>query len=71
MSHVSEEQQFLEQIRDLLRAQMTSLSSVQLERTSRGTNVSIKCYSTDLQAAAKLAEAEYDRLQAKYNGTAE
>lgn len=62
-----EEEQFLEQIRDLLRAQMTSLSSVQLERTSRGTNVSVKCYATDLAEAARQAEQEYKRLLAEFD----
>jgi hypothetical protein len=58
---------YLAQIRDLLRAQISTLSSVQLERTSRGVNVSVKCYATDLAEAARLAEAEYDRLAAKYD----
>jgi hypothetical protein len=57
---------YLQDIRDLLRAQVSSLSSVQLERTSRGVNVSVKCYATDLVEAGRLAEAEYDRLSAKY-----
>lgn len=58
---------YLEQIRDLLRAQLSSLSSVQLERTSRGSNVTVKGFGTDLAAVASLVEAEYDRLNAKYN----
>ena len=58
---------YLQDIRDLLRAQISTLSSVQLERTSRGVNVSVKCYATDLAEAARLAEAEYDRLASKYD----
>ena len=62
--------QLVSDIRDLLRAQVSSLSSVQLERTSRGVNVNVKCYATDLQEASRLAEAEYDRLVSKYEGGA-
>ena len=62
--------QLVSDIRDLLRAQVSSLSSVQLERTSRGVNVTVKSYSTDVVEAAKLAEAEYDRLVSKYEGNA-
>lgn len=58
--------QYLSEIRDLLRAQLSSMSSVQLERTSRGTNVTIKVFSVDALEAAELAEAEFDRLCAKY-----
>jgi hypothetical protein len=57
---------YLEQIRDLLRSQLSSLSSVQLERTSRGVNVTVKCYATDVQNAGLMAEAEYERLTSKY-----
>lgn len=57
---------YLAEIRDLLRAQIASLSSVQLERTSRGVNVVVKAYSTDVTEAARLAEQEYDRLIDRY-----
>jgi hypothetical protein len=60
---------YLQDIRDLLRAQISTLSSVQLERTSRGVNVSVKCYATDVAEAGRLAEAEYERLSAKYDAS--
>lgn len=60
------EPNYLEQIRDLLRSSLSSLSSVQLERTSRGVNVTVKSYAPDLTEAAATAEAEYDRLTSKY-----
>jgi hypothetical protein len=65
----NEKTDYLQDIRDLLRAQISTLSSVQLERTSRGVNVSVKCYATDLAEAARLAEAEYDRLASKYDAS--
>ena len=67
MSHISEEQQVLEQIRDLLRAQMTSLSSVQLERTSRVTNVSVKAYATDVHEALGWPSSSTNGLLAKFD----
>ena len=62
--------QYLGEIRDLLRAQLSSMSSVQLERTSRGTNVTIKVFSVDALEAAQVAEAEFDRLCQKYEAAA-
>jgi hypothetical protein len=61
------EADYLREIKDLLRAQISSLSSVALERTSKGTNVSVKVFATDPIEAARLAEQEYDRLFAKYD----
>jgi hypothetical protein len=62
------EADYLREIKDLLRAQISSLSSVALERTSKGTNVSVKVFATDPIEAARLAEQEYDRLLGKYEG---
>ena len=61
------ENTYLEEIRDLMRAQLSSLSSVQLERNSKGTNVTVKGFGTDLVEVAGLVEKEYDRLNQKYN----
>ena len=62
------ESDHLGDIRDLIRSQLSSLSSVQLERTSKGVNVVVKSYGPDVLEAARLAEQEFDRLDHKYNG---
>jgi hypothetical protein len=51
----------------LLRAQLSSLSSVKIERNSHGANVEVKGFGTELQEVARLVEVEYDRLVAKYS----
>jgi hypothetical protein len=61
------ENDYLREMRDMMRSQLSSLSSVVLERTSKGTNVAVKGFGTDLEAVARMVEQEYDRLMGKYS----
>ena len=53
---IPNENDYIRDIRDMMRAQLSSLSSVQLERNSKGTNVTIKGFGTDLLEVARLVE---------------
>jgi hypothetical protein len=46
-----------------------SQSSVELTSTSKGTNVTVKCYNQDVQLAALEAQTLYDELLKKYSQT--
>lgn len=56
----------LGEIRDLLRAQTGSTSSVQIETNSRGTTFSVKAYASTPAEAGAAAQTEYERLRVAY-----
>lgn len=59
----------LRQILAALQAQQGGVSSVEIERNSRGANVRVKAYHASLDQAAADARRVYDELSATYGGT--